>query len=307
MPSYCGKRVLVTGANGFIGSHLVARLMSEGAQVTCVLRPSSACWRFERLRVAPEIIRAELDDIVDLDIKLASQNPEFVFHLVAERDHAKLACAEVEKSGICFGSNVLECVNSAHLQRFISLGTSLEVQGAITGQPIGLHGRAKLRELHRLRETATKLGARFSPTRTHYVYGPLQSPEKLIPTAIKAGRNGSALELTAGDIGKRFIYVGDIVDALLQIPNQPASPNEVKLITSDHNMTNLSVVKKIAELMGKPIQIKLDTFSKREFDRQSWGVSDAGSRVTDWTATTSLDQGLQACIDAAEEANAQSC
>ena len=301
MPSYRGKRVLVTGANGFIGSHLVARLMSEGADVTCLLRPSSITWRFDHLDLLPKIIRSTYDDQTDLNTQMAPLKPEFVFHLAAERDPIKLARADLEKQSACHGASILASVNSEHLRRFITIGTSLETASA--GQPIGLHGKVKLRELSELRETAEKLGAAFSPTRTHYVYGPLQATEKLIPMAIKAAHEGFALDLTDQNISKRYIYVGDIVDALLKIPNQPALPNDVQLITSDQNATNLEIIHKISELMDKPIQIRLGAFPQREFDRSNWDLLHAGSRMADWTATTTLDQGLQACIDVAEETN----
>jgi nucleoside-diphosphate-sugar epimerase len=194
-------------------------------------------------------------------------------------------------------------VSGDHLRRFISVGSSLETLNAQTGQPHGAYGKAKLKELQQLRKTAAKLGAAFSPTRTHYVYGPLQSPKKLIPMAIKAAQEGQPLKLTAPEISKRLIYVGDIIDALLQIPNQPASPDNVQLITSDQNTSNLEVVHQISKLMAKPIQIKLGEFSHREFDQPTWDISDAGSRLANWTAKTSLPQGLQYCIDATELAN----
>jgi nucleoside-diphosphate-sugar epimerase len=298
VPNYRGKRVLVTGANGFIGSHLVARMMSEGADVTCLLRPSSLSWRFDHLALSPKIIRCTYDDQTYLNTQLAPLKPEFVFHLAAERDPAKLALADLEKRSACLGANILAAVSREYLQRFITIGTSLETASA--GQPIGLHGKVKRRELSELRETAEKLGTAFSPTRTHYVYGPLQAAEKLIPLAIKAAHEGFALDLTDQYISKRYIYVGDIVDALLQIPRQPALPNDVQLITSDQSATNVEIIHKISELMDKPIQTRLGAFPQREFDRSNWDLLHAGSRMADWAPTTSLDQGLQACIDAAE-------
>jgi nucleoside-diphosphate-sugar epimerase len=272
--------------------------MSEGADVTCMLRQSSSCWRFDQLGISPKIIRCAFDDKAVLNAQLAPLKPEFVFHLAAERDPVKLARADLEQRSPCHGANILAAVNREYLQRFVTIGTSLET--ASSGQPTGLHGKVKARELSELRETAEKLGAAFSPTRTHYVYGPLQAAEKLIPMAIKAAHAGFALDLTDQDISKRYIYVGDIVEALLKIPSQPALPNDVQLITSDQSATKDEIIHKISELMEKPIQTKLGAFPQREFDRSNWDLLHAGSRMADWAPTTSLDQGLQACIDAAE-------
>ena len=302
MADYRSKRVFVTGANGFVGAHMVARLMAQGAVVTCLLRPTSDRSRFDALGIEPRVLICDLNDPKRLDALVRPLAAEYVFHLAAERDHNTLARADVEGRSACAGINVMEAAASEHLVRFVSVGSASEVSDGLTGQPGSLHGKSKARELLALRILAKKLNIRYAPTRTHYVYGPLQSRRKLVPVAIRAARDGLTVPLTGPDICKRYVYVLDLVEALLQVPDIPATQQKVHLITSPQQVTNLTVVKKIAALMGKPITIAPNSFAEREFDRSDWDLSEAGTPLPAWQPTTSLDDGLRACVNWEAEA-----
>lgn len=298
MVEYRAKRVLITGANGFVGAHMVARLIGLGAEVSCLLRSTSDRARFEALGLSPKILICDLEDRERLEALVQPLAVQYVFHLAAERDREKLAQADDERRSACAGGHVMAAARSEHLLRFISVGTSLEVAGPMNGQPSALHGKSKARELAALRAMAQKLNIPYAPTRTHYVYGPLQSPQKLVPVAIRALRQGVGISLTAPQISKRYVYVLDLIEALLQVPDLPVNPADVHLITSPQQLSNLAVVETIAALMGKPCKTALDRFAAREFDREDWDLSEAGTPMPGWQPKTSLVEGLRACIAA---------
>lgn len=297
MADYRGKKVLVTGSNGFVGAHLMARLMAQGAEVTGLVRSSSDHWRFDALEIAPQVLTCDLDDKVKLDALLSHWGAEYVFHLAAERDRGKLGLADAQERSACSGVNVMQATASERLARFISVGSSLEVPDTVSGQPSGLHGKSKARELQALRTLAETLNLPYSPTRTHYVYGPLQAAGKLVPVAVKAARAGLTVSLTGPEIRKRYVYVLDFVDALLKVPDLPATPYDVQLITCTQQVSNLDVVEKIATLVGKPISILSGDFSAREFDRSDWILSESGTPLPGWQARTSLVDGLRSCVE----------
>ncbi|MEO0667962.1 MAG: NAD-dependent epimerase/dehydratase family protein [Pseudomonadota bacterium] len=292
------KEILVTGANGFIGAHLIAELLRHGAHVTGIVRPTSDCWRFDALGISPKRLVCDLADQTRLEQLLGTLDFDVVFHLAAERDHQKLMQAEAEGRHACAGDNVMRAVASApRLARFVSLGSSLEVPDRETNQPVGPHGKSKFRELQAMRALASTLDIPFSPTRTHYVYGPLQTQTKLVPVAIRAAHTGDPISLTGPDIRKRYVYVLDVVAALLHVQDQSPPTDEVQLITSAQQISNLDVVRHISDLARKPLDIAMQDFAARDFDRGDWTLSGAGTPLAGWHAKTPLVDGLRACLD----------
>lgn len=304
MSNFQNRRVLITGANGFVGAHLVAQLIAQGAEVTALIRASSNCWRFDALKVAPKILVCDLEDEARLLTLLRPLNPDVVFHLATERDSQKLAAADVQGVSAFKGDNVMQAVaRSKTLTKFISVGSAAEIPDPLTGHPRGLHGKSKARELLALSALGQELNMPYAPTRTHYVYGPLQSPGKLVPVAIDAARSGHPLSLTGADIRKRYVYVLDLVEALLQVVDLPTPARDVHLITGAEQVSNIEVVKQVAKLFGKPIKIRGNDYPPRVFDRSDWSLSQAGTPLTGWHAKTPLVDGLQACISWEAEAH----
>ena len=287
--------MLVTGGSGFIGAHLVAELIAQKADVTCLLRASSDRWRFDALGIQPHILVCEMDDTAQLDALLRPLNVHYVFHLAAERDAAKLEQADHQKRSAVSGANVLQSVASPQLLRFVSVGSAAEVPDRETQAISSTHGRSKARELQTLRALADSLDMPFSPTRTHYVYGPLQSETKLVPVAIKAAQQGLPISLTGSEIRKRYVYVRDLVNALLEVPDHPVA-DAVQLIVGSQQVSNRDVVEKIETLVGKPITINGDVFVSRAFDRDDWDLSGAGTPFPFSQVMTTLDDGLRATI-----------
>ena len=298
MPDFRRKNVLVTGANGFIGAHLVAALMQRGANVTCVLRTSGDDWRFRALDLAPTLIlRCDLYDSNKLSMLLEPLDIDYVYHLAAERDTMRLAKTDWPRHASSLGASVMRAIGGKPVIRFVSLGSSLEILGCKTGRPDTPHGRAKAHDLNSMRTASKQYDLPFSPTRTHYVYGPLQSDKKLIPQAIRAARQGHALPLTGSDVFKRFIFVADVVEALLKVPDTPATPDKVQLITHPQQYSNQHIVDQIAQLTGKPISTAPGQFQARAFDRRDWDLAAAGTPLANWQPRTQLRDGLRACIE----------
>jgi len=287
----------VTGAAGFVGAHLSARLLALGADLRALVRPSSNLWRFRALGIAPSLIRVDLQDAPSAVKLIADFRPHVVFHLATERDAARL-----EANSDCntvVAAAVLDGAASPDLERLVYIGSSLEVP-----EPTGIgvehpHGRAKARALALIKKRGATEDLPTSLMRTHYVYGPLERTDKLIPKAIEASVTGAVLSLTPGGIRKRHVFISDLVAACLAVLDEPASTERVYLTTAHAQYANEDLISKMSDLVGKPIRCDIGAFQPRAFDRADWSLTAGpGETLTHWQVPTDIDQGLSACWDA---------
>lgn len=228
--SYQGRKVLVTGADGFIGSHLTEALVRAGADVTafCFYNSNGSLGWLDH--AAPEIrsaLRTRLGDIRDARfVEESCQGMELVFHLAAliAIPYSYRAPASFVQTNIQGTLNVLEGVRRADCGRLVHTSTS-EVYGTPDTLPI--------RETHPLRGqspySATKIGADklceayaasfaapVTILRPFNTYGPRQSARAVIPTILGqllAGRS----EVRLGSLEPRrdLTFVGDTVAGFL--------------------------------------------------------------------------------------------
>ncbi|PCJ05055.1 MAG: hypothetical protein COB16_16895 [Rhodobacteraceae bacterium] len=292
-----GTSVLVTGADGFIGAHLVARLIKEGAAVCGLVQAGRGNTRLKALGVDHCSVAVNIGDTHSYAEILNRFKPGFIFHLAAERNEAKLI--STPNWSATTGVALMQAAASPRLQRFVTIGSSLEIPDPISGLPIGPHGVAKARAMQAMQAASIQVKVPFSALRTHYVYGPLHGAHKLIPTAIRAAATGIEMPATGANIRKRFVYVLDIVDACLQVLNLPADPDTVYMTTSETQYSNHEVILRIGQLMGKSIRMTPDAFSARAWDRPNWELPEnTSASLPGWSARTDLDQGLGATIAA---------
>ena len=240
--SYRGKRVLVTGADGFIGSHLTERLVCEGARVRafCLYNSQGSLGWLDR---ASEETRAALDialgDIRDARfVESACKDIEVVFHLAAliAIPYSYQAPQSFVDTNIGGTLNVLDAVRSCGAARLVQTSTS-EVYGTPTTMPI--------RESHALKAqspyAATKIAAdqlalsyRYSfgtpvvVLRPFNTYGPRQSTRAVTATILTQLLDGrEEVQLGRLDTRRDLTYVSDVVEGFLRVGETPAIDGEV--------------------------------------------------------------------------------
>jgi NAD dependent epimerase/dehydratase len=224
-----GKQVLVTGAGGFIGSHLVEKLAGDGAQVRAFVRYNSRgdhgllTWLPDEIYRKLEIIPGDLRDLPALIS--AMQDVEIVFHLGAliAIPYSFIHPLEVVQSNTLGTLNVLLAGREANVGRIVHTSTS-EVYGTAQSVPISekhpLHGQSPY--------SASKIGAdklaesffcAFNlpvvTLRPFNTYGPRQSARAVIPTIITQALNQNILHLGNLDVTRDFTYVTDTVEGFL--------------------------------------------------------------------------------------------
>lgn len=309
--NFKGKKILVTGADGFIGSHLVEELVRLGHDVRAfVLYNSFNSWGWLD-RAAPEV-RKSIDvfagDIRDPHgVKEAMKGCDVVLHLAAliaipYSYHSPDTYVDTNIKGTL---NVVQAARELGVEKVVHTSTS-EVYGTARFVPITeehpLQGQSPY--------SASKIGAdqiamsfyRSFETpvviiRPFNTYGPRQSARAVIPTIITQIANGKrVLKLGAIHPTRDFNYVSDTVNGFIAVAKADSSIGEVINIGSNFEVSVGDTVRMIAEVMGAEVEIKTDEVrlrpEKSEVERL-WADNGKAERLLGWKPEYAGLEGLR--------------
>jgi dTDP-glucose 4,6-dehydratase len=310
-----GKRVLVTGAGGFIGSHLVELLVREGHKVRALVRYNGRDDRGHLDRLPDEVkaaIEVHRGDLKDPEaIRNAVNDREWVFHLGAliAIPYSYQNPLDVVQTNVVGTAHVLDAARtSSTLERVVLTSTS-EVYGTAQFVPIT--------ESHPLRGqspyAATKIGADalgesyhrafglpVSILRPFNTFGPRQSARAIIPTIISQALTRSKLKLGSLDPRRDLTYVKDTAAGFLAIASCEAAVGRVVNIGRGDDLTIGELVEQIAALLGKTLEVETDPVRVRpaasEVGRLLAGTALA-KELMGWSPRFSLEEGLAETID----------
>ncbi len=310
-----GKTVVVTGAGGFIGSHLVEQLHAAGAHVRAMLRYTS---RGQRgcLDLLPEPLLADvaitMGDVRDFDaVREVMRGADAVFHLAAligipySYEHPQ----EVIDTNIGGTSNVLLAAKElGTLERVILTSTS-EVYGSALRVPMDEEHPLQAQSPYSATKIAgDALGLSFSRSfglpvaivRPFNAYGPRQSARAVIPTIITQAVAGQPLRLGTLDTTRDFTYVADTARAFMAVAAADAALGEVVNAGSGSEVSIREIVGKVGEIVGRELAVEGDAQRMRPARSEvSRLLSDSSkaARLAGWSAEVSLDDGLRRTTD----------
>ncbi|HEU5034213.1 MAG TPA: NAD-dependent epimerase/dehydratase family protein [Mycobacteriales bacterium] len=303
-----GRRVLVTGASGFIGSHLTRRLADLGADVHALTSVVSSVYptRLVPLRDRINLHEASLTDRGAIENVAAEIRPEFVFHLAAYTHVGKSwqrvdECVQVNVQGTV---NLLMALAPHGYQRLVNVGTS-EIYGDIAvpfredaqPHPISPYSVSKLAAEEYCRLFAEANGWPIVRVRPFNAYGPAQSPDRVIPEIITRALRGQPLKMTAGRQTREFNYVDDLATGMLQAATVAGVDGELVNLGCGTDIAVRDLTTKILDLMGNPVEAHFGALPERP--TEIWEMRcdpSKGRRLLGYSAATSLDEGLSRTI-----------
>lgn len=314
--NWSGKRVLVTGAGGFIGSQLTERLACLGAHTRAFVRYNSlGSWGWLDQSARKKDIEVILGDIRDVDtVRHSMRQVEIVFHLAALISipysyHAPISYVRTNVEGT---ANVLQAALDAAVALVVHTSTS-EVYGTACYVPIdeahSLQGQSpysaskigadKLAEAFHL-----SFGLPATIIRPFNTYGPRQSARAIIPTIIVQALTQPAVCLGNLEPLRDLTYVEDTVDGFIKIAQRPEAIGQVINIGSGREVSIGDLAKTILDLMGKDIPVLRDDRRVRpqgsEVERLCADTRKA-KQLLDWRPATGLSKGLTKTIEWIQE------
>jgi NAD dependent epimerase/dehydratase len=312
-PFWQNKRVLLTGAGGFIGSHLLEKLVAGGASVRAFVRYNSRA-DYGLLRLVPPEVLAQVDVVAgdlrdNYAIQKAVDGCQYVFHLGAliSIPYSYVHPVEVAQTNFIGTLNILTACREAGVERLIHTSTS-EVYGTAQYVPID--------ETHPLQGqspySASKIGADkivesfycsyglpVVTVRPFNTFGPRQSARAVIPTIITQALARKTIRLGNLETTRDFTYVDDTVNGFLKAAESANVNGKTFNLGTGEEIKIGDLAQKIIQKVGNPVEIAIDPVRLRPGESEVFRLLSNNTLAREtlgWQPENSFDQGLDKTI-----------
>lgn len=306
--SFQGKNVLVTGANGFIGSHLARRLLREGARVHVLVRENSNARRIQDIAWEISFWYGDISDYTSIVECIKTVQPKIIFHLAANRNTKR----DIGLLDAMIDTNIRGTLNlvravvelNAPLECFINTGSSEEYGDGYTPfseeqreMPVSPYSASKVASTYFCQMLHKSMGLPILTLRPFLTYGPDQDSDMFIPSLIRHCLEKRNFPMTEGNQTREFNYIDDIVDAFLLAATNVNAIGEIMNIGNGVEYSIREVAEKIVKIMGNPINLLVGALPKRAGEANHFYCNH--QKATDLLglcSKTDLDDGLQKTI-----------
>jgi nucleoside-diphosphate-sugar epimerase len=219
-------RVLLTGATGFIGSHVARVLVTAGCDVQALVRPGAARDRIADLEGRLGIVAGDVASVADPAV-LAPLAPEVCIHLAWYAEPGRYLHAVGENlASLRTSLDLTEALAAVGCRRLVAAGTCAEYGSPCGGtaldertpiNPSTPYARAKSAFHLAAQDIAGQAGMEFAWARLFFLHGPWEHPARIVPSAITACLRGETFPATAGEQVRDYLHVADAAAALWSI------------------------------------------------------------------------------------------
>jgi UDP-glucose 4-epimerase len=293
--------VLVTGGAGFVGSCAVRALLERGHKVHVILRPQSRLRRLADVLPRLRVHWADLTDASQTRAAVVSARPRAVLHLATHGAYESQGDARaILQTNILGTYNLLEAAAEVGVAAFVNAGSSSEygfrnepMCESDRLEPNSFYAVAKAAQTHLCALLAKKGPMGGVVFRLFSVYGPWEEPTRLMPTLIRRARAGLPLEMAAPDIARDFVYIDDVLDALLDLPAAARLRGEVVNLGTGTETRLREVVEAVTGLLASRSEICWGSMKPRHWDSTRWTADPRkAAQLLGWRPRHTLRQGL---------------
>ena len=294
-PRLEGRKVLITGATGFLGRVISVRLANHGAEVHGVSRTDRSS--------EPDAVvhwwRADLQDCADLERVWDQVQPSVVYHLAGEVNGAPSAELLIPTFHSLLTStvNLLALAGKSSMTRLVLAG-SLEEKDADDGDAPSMspYAAAKSAASDYARMCHEVFGTRAVILRTFMSYGPGQPHWKIIPSTISSLLNGVPPRLSSGSRELDWVYVEDVADAFVDAAVAPGIEGMTLDVGSGHLTSIAQIVEDLVRLVDPSIRPVYGVLPDRPRRPPRIAEVAVTQRYLGWEPKTRLAEGLRRTV-----------
>jgi len=291
-PALAKRTVLLTGATGFLGSHLLKALLSAGYKVVILKRSTSNTWRIASM--LNQIISYDIDR-VSLTQAFEDQHINSVIHTACHYGRNDDPVHQIVETNLMFGLKLLDTATFFNTDTFVNTDT-------LSHKNLNEYSLSKNQFLEWLRRRSHKI--QVINFKLEHIYGPKDDVKKLVPWVLyQLKENIEEIKLTQGEQKRDFIYVDDVVSAYLKIlEKSPILPefNEFDVGTGE-SVTVKQFLEQLKASYEMNFRISLTrlAFGKipyREGELMTVEVNNMPLLGLGWKNETKLEDGLKIVV-----------
>jgi len=298
-----GRKVLVTGATGFIGSNLVRRLLKGGYEVYILIRAQSDLWRIEDIKDRLRIHTASLENYAELDKAVSEIKPEIIFHLATYGGFSSQSEPDrIISTNVIGTMNLFRACLKTGFSLFVNTGSSSEY--GIKDHPmseedeletITYYGATKAALSVFFSKIAKSQNLNIVTFRPFGVYGYYEEKDRLVSYLILSCLRNKNPELSTPSSVRDFIFVDDLIDGYMAAIDKEGVGGEIFNLGAGVQYSVGEVARFVIELSGKnlkPIYGKRPSTQKMEPNCWVAEISKA-KRMLGWEPRHDIRQGLK--------------
>lgn len=285
------RRALVTGATGFIGAALVARLAADGWDVHGVVRADG-------LPVPPALVVHEHDgSTAGLAAIVAEVRPDVVFHLASLflATHTAEQVEPLVAANVLFGTQLLDGMAASGCTRLVNTGTVWQHFGGAAYDPVCLYAATKqaFEDIIAFYVSARALTA--TSLYLYDTYGPADPRPKLFSVLRRAAESGERMSMSAAEQTIDYVYIDDITSAFAlaaeRLLADEVTGHEHYEVRTGRARSLRDVVETWQRVTGRTIDIG---WGERPYrDREVMAPWRGGQELPGWRPTVELEEGIQ--------------
>jgi nucleoside-diphosphate-sugar epimerase len=282
------RRALVTGATGFVGGHLVRRLLDDGWLVDALVRSPDADLP---AGVVTHPIPSPIDELIAL---VGEIRPSVCFHLATafRGVHVPADIQPMVEANVGFGVALAEAVSQAGDCVFVNTGTVWQHYEARPYSPVSLYAALKQSFTDALKWYEEVAGLPIVTLELTDTYGPGDPRPKLLPILLRAAREGTALQMTDGTQLIDLLHVDDAVGALLA--TAAGEPGATYGASGGETLTLRDLVAKFEAVSGLTVTAEWGVRASRPREMLTpWMVS---GPPPGWAPRVTLEDGIRALL-----------
>lgn len=307
-PDLVGRTIFLTGAPGFIGSHLLKRLTKEGCEVHISVRNSSSLWRIEDVVDNCFCHTIDLTDFVNVKSLIKKIKPDIIFHLAAYGvDYRQQNIHQAVDININASINLFELFLENKGFRFIHTGSCFEyghkdtpISEADLPNPRSVYGITKAATVQLL-SLMSKQAQRGNLVilRPFGVFGEFESDYRFFPLVIDKLSRKLLLQMTGGEQVRDYIYVDDLIDAYIMAAVVPLQNRvEIMNIGTGKGILLKEIAFNIAKQLGANENLLQFEVLPYRSDEIMYSVAniEKAKNILGWKPKTSLEKGIENMI-----------